>query len=125
MFVAHRATQPTAPAPAQPPAMVQQQQQPGLFAQMASTAAGVAVGSTVGHVVGGVISSAIGGGRSHEVQSVQEPVQQQQQQFSNDCSAQNDAFLRCLDSTNNDMTMCQSYFDVLKECKAAAPRAYY
>ena len=41
--------------------MVMQQtpKQPGLFAQMATTAAGVAVGSTVGHVIGAAIT---GGG---------------------------------------------------------------
>ena len=41
---------PSQPAPAA--AAPQQTAQPGLFGQMASTAAGVAVGSTVGHVLG-------------------------------------------------------------------------
>lgn len=45
-----------APAPARPASVAQpapqQSSQPGLFGQMASTAAGVAVGSTVGHVLG-------------------------------------------------------------------------
>ena len=36
-----------------------QQKQPGLFANMASTAAGVAVGSTVGHVIGITIFAAL------------------------------------------------------------------
>lgn len=35
--------------------------QPGLMAQMASTAAGVAVGSAVGHVVGSALTGAFGG----------------------------------------------------------------
>lgn len=38
--------------------------QPGLMAQMASTAAGVAVGSAVGHVVGSAITGAFSGGSS-------------------------------------------------------------
>jgi hypothetical protein len=33
-----------------------QPQQPGMFAQMASTAAGVAVGSTIGHTMGHAIT---------------------------------------------------------------------
>ena len=52
-------------------APVQQGRQPGMFAQMASTAAGVAVGSTVGHVVG----NALFGGRGGNDQ----PAPQQQQ----------------------------------------------
>lgn len=38
--------------------------QPGLFAQMASTAAGVAVGSAVGHTIGHAMTGAFSGGRS-------------------------------------------------------------
>lgn len=38
--------------------------QPGLMAQMASTAAGVAVGSAVGHVVGSAITGVFSGGSS-------------------------------------------------------------
>lgn len=48
-----------APATAQP-------KQPGLMAQMATTAAGVAVGSAVGHVVGSAITGAFSGGSSSE-----------------------------------------------------------
>lgn len=51
-----------APAPARPTSVAQpapqQSSQPGLFGQMASTAAGVAVGSTVGHVLGNIILTA-------------------------------------------------------------------
>lgn len=46
----------TAP-PAQPSAMAHPApQQPGMFAQMATTAAGVAVGSAVGHTIGAGIT---------------------------------------------------------------------
>lgn len=38
--------------------------QPGMFAQMATTAAGVAVGSAVGHTLGHAMTGAFGGGRS-------------------------------------------------------------
>lgn len=60
-----------APAPvAPPPAAVAtapvQPKQPGLMAQMATTAAGVAVGSAVGHVVGSALTGAFSGSSSSE-----------------------------------------------------------
>lgn len=45
------------------PAAVQPKQ-PGLMAQMVTTAAGVAVGSAVGHVMGSAITGAFSGGSS-------------------------------------------------------------
>lgn len=38
--------------------------QPGMFAQMASTAAGVAVGSAVGHTIGHAMTGGFSGGHS-------------------------------------------------------------
>lgn len=38
--------------------------QPGMFAQMATTAAGVAVGSAVGHTIGHAMTGGFGGGHS-------------------------------------------------------------
>lgn len=38
--------------------------QPGMFAQMATTAAGVAVGSAVGHTIGHAMTGAFSGGHS-------------------------------------------------------------
>ena len=38
--------------------------QPGMFAQMATTAAGVAVGSAVGHTIGHAMTGGFGGGNS-------------------------------------------------------------
>lgn len=38
--------------------------QPGMFAQMATTAAGVAVGSAVGHTIGHAMTGAFSGGSS-------------------------------------------------------------
>lgn len=59
-----------APPPAHPPpsavASPAQPQQPGLMAQMATTAAGVAVGSAVGHVVGSALTGAFSGSDSSE-----------------------------------------------------------
>lgn len=59
---------PVAPAPsAVAPAPVQPKQ-PGLMAQMATTAAGVAVGSAVGHVMGSAITGAFSGSSSSDAQ---------------------------------------------------------
>lgn len=60
-----------APAPAAPPPSAVapapvQPKQPGLMAQMATTAAGVAVGSAVGHVVGSALTGAFSGSSSSE-----------------------------------------------------------
>jgi hypothetical protein len=103
---------------AQPP-VPQQPQQPGLFAQMASTAAGVAVGSTVGHVIGGGISSMFGGG-SNQPQQVQQPMQQEQQPVSNMCEPDQKAFMKCLDQNQNNISACQFYLDMMKQCQADA-----
>jgi hypothetical protein len=103
--------------------MVQQpvQKQPGMFAQMATTAAGVAVGSTVGHVIG----AAITGGGSHSApapaapqeQQYQPQQQQQQQQYQqNPCWQQMQQFMEC--STNqSDISLCQGFNDAFKDCK--------
>ena len=61
---ASTASVPARTAPPPPPATQQAQapvasQGPGLFGQMASTAAGVAVGSTVGHMLGAGISGMV------------------------------------------------------------------
>ena len=62
---------PVAPPPAvAPPSAVGSPaaapQQPGLMAQMATTAAGVAVGSAVGHTLGHAITGGFSGGSSAE-----------------------------------------------------------
>jgi hypothetical protein len=88
-----------------------------MFAQMASTAAGVAVGSTVGHVMGAGITGMFSGGSS-EPQQVQAPVQQQNQaQEQNYCEPDQKAFMKCLDTNSNDITKCQFYLDMYKQCQ--------
>ncbi|KAJ1816809.1 hypothetical protein LPJ75_001904 [Coemansia sp. RSA 2598] len=118
---AHTAPPPAAPAAAQP-------QQPGLFAQMAATAGGVAVGSAIGHTVGHAVTGMFSGGSSDAAaaQPAAAPMQTaaydqgQQQQFVRSCDADAKAFTRCLESTNNDMSSCQYYLDMLKQCQAFA-----
>lgn len=56
--------QPPAHAPPSAVGAPAQPQQPGLMAQMATTAAGVAVGSAVGHVVGSALTGAFSGDSS-------------------------------------------------------------
>ncbi|PWN51614.1 hypothetical protein IE53DRAFT_386020 [Violaceomyces palustris] len=117
-------------APAHPPATaVQQPQQPGLFSQMASTAAGVAVGSTVGH---GLSNLLFGGSSSSSAEPASTPApappqsydQQQASSYSNqgvgvNCETQSKDFIKCLESTN-DMQSCSYYLEQLKACQAAA-----
>ncbi|XP_015268912.1 PREDICTED: coiled-coil-helix-coiled-coil-helix domain-containing protein 10, mitochondrial isoform X1 [Gekko japonicus] len=102
-------------APAQP-------QQPGLMAQMATTAAGVAVGSAVGHVVGGALTGAFSGGSSSEpakpASTTQEPRQQpsyQQSQYG-PCHYEMKQFLDCA-TNQSDLTLCEGFSEALKQCK--------
>ncbi|ORX89090.1 hypothetical protein K493DRAFT_331260 [Basidiobolus meristosporus CBS 931.73] len=117
-----------APAAAMAPA---QPQQPGLFAQMASTAAGVAVGSAVGHAVGhGMTSLFSGSGGSEEAvpQAAPQPApaapQYEASPFqapaSHSCDADLKAFTNCMESNNNDFSACQFYMDMLKQCQSFA-----
>ncbi|CAK5108933.1 unnamed protein product [Meloidogyne enterolobii] len=104
----------TTPATVPPPAP--QQRQPGLLGQMAATAGGVAIGSAVGHAVGNMFS----GGRSAEQE--QQPMYNEQQsggqkQYSNDCEVEWRQFLDCTER-QNDVSFCQSFNDLLKDCKA-------
>ncbi|KAJ2780481.1 hypothetical protein H4R18_003425 [Coemansia javaensis] len=110
--------------------MAAQQKQPGLFAQMASTAAGVAVGSAVGHTMANAVGGLFGGGSSGEAPAQQQqqqqamaPMQQQAQagysaQATGACDLEARGFTRCLESTGNDMSACDHYFKMLKACQS-------
>ncbi|KAJ1933423.1 hypothetical protein GGF37_006733 [Kickxella alabastrina] len=107
------------------PAAVAQPRQPGMFAQMAATAGGVAVGSAVGHTMANAVGGLFGGSSdAAAAQPAAAPVQQsaydqqQQSQFARSCDADAKAFTRCLESTGNDMSSCQYYLDMLKQCQA-------
>jgi len=113
---------PAAPAPpaAAAPSAVGQPRQPGMFAQMATTAAGVAVGSAIGHTVAG---SMMGGGGRGEQQEQLAPAaptaaypQQQQQMEGGPCQLQMKQFLECA-QTQHDITLCQGFNEALRECK--------
>ncbi|RGP71120.1 hypothetical protein FLONG3_7248 [Fusarium longipes] len=108
-----------APAASHPPAQAMPPQAagsqgPGLFGQMASTAAGVAIGSSVGHAIGGLFSG------SSEAAA---PVQAQaapQEQYQNNCAGAAQNFTKCLDDNNGNMQICNWYLEQLKACQAAS-----
>ena len=114
----HYGQAPAAAAPVQT-----QSSQPGLFGQMASTAAGVAVGSTIGHTLGAGITSMFGGSSAPAApveQAVASPGQYDQQQQSRTCDADATAFTRCLSQNNGDMQICDYYLQQLRACQEAA-----
>ncbi|KAF3930300.1 hypothetical protein ABW20_dc0110332 [Dactylellina cionopaga] len=107
----------TAPPPAA--AAAGQSQSPGLFGQMASTAAGVAVGSTVGHVLGSSLTGMFGGSSSDAAApAAAAPTNTYGDVTRGDCSADAKSFTGCLEATNNDMNACSYYLDQLKACQA-------
>lgn len=125
----HHAPPPAAPAPA--PA-VQQSSGPGLFGQMASTAAGVAVGSSIGHAIGSLFSGGSSSSAPAEPQQASAPAQPMdsslwQGSSTANYSAENGAcatdirnFRNCMDENKGDLTICGWYLDQLKACQAAA-----
>jgi len=102
----------------------QQPRQPGLFGQMASTAAGVAIGSTVGHAVSG----ALFGGHSGESEqpayqqdmaaSPYQSYDQQQQNQLGPCQWELRQFVECAQN-QGDITLCQGFNEALRQCKLA------
>ncbi|RYO80577.1 hypothetical protein DL763_008865 [Monosporascus cannonballus] len=107
-----------APPAAGPAATQQPSQGPGLFGQMASTAAGVAVGSSIGHAIGGLFS---GGGSGEPAPAPQDQAaQQQQNQWGNNCAGAPQNFTKCMDDHQGNMQICGWYLERLKACQAAA-----
>ncbi|KAJ5816801.1 hypothetical protein N7447_009034 [Penicillium robsamsonii] len=118
------------PPQAQQAPPVQQSAGPGLFGQMASTAAGVAVGSSIGHAIGGFF----GGGSSAPAEAQQAPIAQSQamdnglyQSNAAQNSYENPAcevdvrnFRTCMDENQGNLSICGWYLDQLKACQAAA-----
>jgi len=124
---AHTAAAPQhhAPPPAYPAAHPQQQQSsgPGLFGQMASTAAGVAVGSTIGHTLGAGITGMFGGSSAPAAPAEQQVAAYQdltvrQQPAQCDADARN--FTRCLEDNSGNMQICDYYLQQLKACQEAS-----
>ncbi|KAA0719911.1 Coiled-coil-helix-coiled-coil-helix domain-containing protein 10, mitochondrial [Triplophysa tibetana] len=101
------------------PAAVQPKQ-PGLMAQMATTAAGVAVGSAVGHVVGSAITGAFSGGSSSSEAPKPAPTYQEPSRLSpsqsGPCLFEVRQFLDCA-TTQADLSLCEGFNEALKQCK--------
>ncbi|USP82779.1 hypothetical protein yc1106_10053 [Curvularia clavata] len=121
----------TAAAPTHAPthAPVQQAQAPtpqgpGLFGQMASTAAGVAVGSSIGHAVGGWFSGGSSAPADAAPQNTDFAAQHQstsaQMAQSGPCANDVMSFRKCMDENQGSLTICGWYLDQLKACQAAA-----
>lgn len=97
--------------------------QPGLFGQMASTAAGVAVGSTVGHVVGAGITGMFSGGND-TVDSTNTNGNVDTYSNMNDnymvrdepCANFKAQFTNCL-QTNQDSLQCNEFWEMFRNCQ--------
>ncbi|XP_006641088.2 coiled-coil-helix-coiled-coil-helix domain-containing protein 2 [Lepisosteus oculatus] len=125
-----RAAPPPSSLPAHPPpsamaAPSAAPRQPGMFAQMATTAAGVAVGSAVGHTLGHAMTGGFGGGAAAEPGradiTYQEPAppaqpMYQQQAQQNPCTYELRQFIECA-QTQSDLKLCEGFSEVLKQCK--------
>ncbi|XP_059930412.1 coiled-coil-helix-coiled-coil-helix domain-containing protein 2 [Gadus macrocephalus] len=130
-----------APSAMAAPAAAAAPRQPGMFAQMATTAAGVAVGSAVGHTIGHAMTGGFGGGNSEAKPDVtyQEPntaqpqyqqqpqsmyPQQPQSMYQQEapqqqaCSYELKQFIDCAQN-QRDFSMCEGFSEVLKQCKFA------
>ncbi|KAK9451674.1 uncharacterized protein V1518DRAFT_409216 [Limtongia smithiae] len=111
------------PAHSAAPPMVAQPQQPGLFAQMATTAAGVAVGSAAGHAITGAIGGLFGGSSSSapvEQQAVAPAATQSSfapEEQGRSCEVDARNFTKCLDENNGNMQICGWYLQQLKACQ--------
>uniref|UniRef100_A0A8C8DAL2 Coiled-coil-helix-coiled-coil-helix domain-containing protein 2 n=1 Tax=Oncorhynchus tshawytscha TaxID=74940 RepID=A0A8C8DAL2_ONCTS len=116
--------------------------QPGMFAQMATTAAGVAVGSAAGHMIGHAMTGGMGGGGgSQEAAKPDVTYQEQPQQYQQPppmyqpakyqpqsmfqqepaseqgtCSYEFKQFIECA-QTQSDLKLCEGFSEVLKQCK--------
>ncbi|KAI9754445.1 MAG: hypothetical protein M4579_004713 [Chaenotheca gracillima] len=124
---ASSAAYPPAKQQAQPPAKPQQQgQAPGLFGQMASTAAGVAVGSSIGHAIGGFFGGGSAAPAEQQEANMTSADQQQSNAYSNDswgsanCEVDARQFTKCLDDNGGNMQICSWYLEQLKACQSAA-----
>ncbi|KAM4823421.1 coiled-coil-helix-coiled-coil-helix domain-containing protein 2-like [Urocitellus parryii] len=96
--------------------------QPGLMAQMATTAAGVAVGPAVGHTLGHAITGGFSGGEPAKPDiTYQEPQgtqPAQQQQLSDPCFYEIKQFLEYAQN-QADVKLCEGFNEVLKQCRIA------
>lgn len=102
------------------PQAAAQPRQPGMFAQMASTAAGVAVGLTIGHTLGAGITSMFGGSSAPaSVEQAAAPIEQTRQSETRSCDSDARSFTQCLEQNDGNMQICGYYLQQLKACQEA------
>lgn len=94
------------------------------MANVASTAAGVAIGHTVGHALTGALM-----GNNHSEAIVPEPaatqpLQNQPLDNQNPCKLELEQFLSCAQNQSNDLTLCDGFNQVLRECKSRYGHMY-
>lgn len=100
---AHPPAQPQAPV-AHPPTY----QQPGVFSQIMTTAAGVAVGHTVGRMITGLFPGSSGAAPG-EVASGDMATQER-------CGPDVKRFVECMREHHEDMAACQQYYEMMAAC---------
>ncbi len=98
-----------------PPQQVSQPQSGGMLSGIGSTIMqGMAFGA--GSEVAHQAVRSLMGGSSHSQQQVAQQPQQAPQQYTNPCQMEITNFSSCLQA-NDDVSYCQSYSDMLKQCK--------
>ena len=98
-----------------PPQQVSQPQSGGMLSGIGSTIMqGMAFGA--GSEVAHQAIRSLMGGSSHNQQQVAQQPQQAPQQYTNPCQMEITNFSSCLQA-NDDVSYCQSYSDMLKQCK--------
>uniref|UniRef100_A0A2K5XS76 Coiled-coil-helix-coiled-coil-helix domain containing 2 n=1 Tax=Mandrillus leucophaeus TaxID=9568 RepID=A0A2K5XS76_MANLE len=97
--------------------------QPGLMAQMATTAAGVAVGSAVGHTLGHAITGGFSGGSNAEPASpdITYQIEDKKAFLISPCFYEIKQFLECAQN-QGDIKLCEGFNEVLKQCRLANGR---
>ncbi|KAK0656468.1 hypothetical protein B0T16DRAFT_38299, partial [Cercophora newfieldiana] len=116
------AAAPHAPPAAAPVAPAGTSQGPGLFAQMATTAAGVAVGSAVGHTLSNAVGGLFGGSSAPEAPVAAQSADSatNNNTWGNNCAQATQSFTKCMDDNSGNMQICGWYLEQLKACQAAA-----
>ncbi|VDM06803.1 unnamed protein product, partial [Wuchereria bancrofti] len=89
------------------------------------TAGGVAIGSAVGHAVGNILTGGGGGhGNNDEIALSGKQQIEQQQQYRNPCEFEWKQFMEWLTfgtEMQNDLSLCQSFNEIFKQCRAKNP----
>lgn len=91
------------------------------MANIASTAAGVAIGHTIGHALTGAFSG--GSDAPAPVENSVAP-QQQSEGSANPCEREFHRFIECTQE-QSDISLCEGFNQVLKDCKVRYAGAGY